>query len=51
MGEKYDGIRFCWHPIKRKLYSRNGNELAIPLNLISLFPDSLLDGELWYLIK
>ena len=20
MGEKYDGVRFCWHPIHRKAY-------------------------------
>jgi hypothetical protein len=23
MGEKYDGIRACWNPVKKKMYTKN----------------------------
>lgn len=47
MGEKYDGIRSVWNPKTEKLYSRFGNELPVLPQILSSFPHSFLDGELW----
>eukprot|EP00026_Physarum_polycephalum_P001003 Phypoly_transcript_01004.p1 GENE.Phypoly_transcript_01004~~Phypoly_transcript_01004.p1 ORF type:complete len:1224 (-),score=188.92 Phypoly_transcript_01004:75-3746(-) len=48
MGEKYDGIRACWNPKRKTLYSRAGNELEIPLNFELHFPSIFLDSEIWF---
>lgn len=48
MGEKYDGIRFCWHPTFQTLYTRSGYELEVPEEYADLFPAIFLDGEIWF---
>eukprot|EP00026_Physarum_polycephalum_P004684 Phypoly_transcript_04707.p1 GENE.Phypoly_transcript_04707~~Phypoly_transcript_04707.p1 ORF type:complete len:664 (+),score=57.25 Phypoly_transcript_04707:58-2049(+) len=47
LGEKYDGIRCCWNPTLRKLYSRAGNELLSVSSLVSTLPPIFVDGEIW----
>jgi len=48
MFEKYDGVRAFWNPLKKLFYSRNGNILPIPNEVIQAMPsDTFLDGELW----
>lgn len=47
--EKYDGVRGFWNPTKRAFYSRLGNQLRIPQEIVDAMPsDIFLDGELWY---
>lgn len=47
--EKYDGVRGFWNPEKKAFYSRYGNELPLPRDVIvDMPPDLFLDGELWY---
>jgi len=47
--EKYDGIRGFWNPKERVFYSRHGNVLRMPPEIINEMPDSMmLDGEIWY---
>jgi len=48
MGEKYDGIRVCWHPFLRSLYTRSGLPLDFPAFLAACFPEKFVDGEFWY---
>lgn len=48
VGEKYDGLRICWHPYHNTLYSRSGNKLEIPPVFSKHFPKVFLDGELWF---
>jgi len=49
MFEKYDGVRGFWNPEKRQFYSRRGNVLKMPQEIIDSMPtDIFLDGELWY---
>ena len=49
MGEKYDGVRACWHPGNMKFYTRVGNELSFPIAFYGVLPRSLfLDCEVWY---
>eukprot|EP00026_Physarum_polycephalum_P001474 Phypoly_transcript_01476.p1 GENE.Phypoly_transcript_01476~~Phypoly_transcript_01476.p1 ORF type:complete len:889 (+),score=81.31 Phypoly_transcript_01476:156-2669(+) len=48
MGEKYDGIRCCWNPQTRKLYTRYGKTVHLPLEFAANFPRVFLDGELWF---
>jgi len=46
--EKYDGVRGFWNPEKKVVYSRRGNVLPLPAEIINTFPsDTYLDGELW----
>eukprot|EP00026_Physarum_polycephalum_P002904 Phypoly_transcript_02913.p1 GENE.Phypoly_transcript_02913~~Phypoly_transcript_02913.p1 ORF type:complete len:747 (+),score=87.92 Phypoly_transcript_02913:75-2315(+) len=47
LGEKYDGVRFCWNTRDRKIYTRSGMELKVPSFLYSHFPRVFLDGEFW----
>lgn len=47
-GEKYDGVRSCWNPLKKKLYSRWGIEQQTLLSVASQYPKSFLDGEIWF---
>lgn len=48
MFEKYDGVRAFWNPLKKLFYSRNGNILPMPNEVIQAMPpDTFLDGELW----
>eukprot|EP00026_Physarum_polycephalum_P001891 Phypoly_transcript_01894.p1 GENE.Phypoly_transcript_01894~~Phypoly_transcript_01894.p1 ORF type:complete len:789 (+),score=99.81 Phypoly_transcript_01894:138-2369(+) len=47
LGEKYDGIRCCWHPTRSRLYSRAG----LVFHLHSSFTvgvKSFLDAEIWF---
>eukprot|EP00026_Physarum_polycephalum_P003804 Phypoly_transcript_03819.p1 GENE.Phypoly_transcript_03819~~Phypoly_transcript_03819.p1 ORF type:complete len:654 (+),score=64.41 Phypoly_transcript_03819:47-2008(+) len=48
LGEKYDGIRACWHPVHCKLYSRTVKEIAVLPKLCAWFPRIYADGELWF---
>jgi len=49
MFEKYDGVRAFWVPEKRTFYSRNGNPLSLPQEVVDSMPaDLYLDGELWF---
>ena len=49
MFEKYDGVRGFWNPLKKAFYSRKGNKLSLPQDIIDSMPtDLFLDGELWY---
>lgn len=47
MGEKYDGVRFCWNSSQRRLYTRFGTVLR--LNYVThAMPKVFADGELWF---
>ena len=49
MFEKYDGVRAFWVPEKKTFYSRNGNPLSLPQEVVDSMPaDLYLDGELWF---
>eukprot|EP00026_Physarum_polycephalum_P001467 Phypoly_transcript_01469.p1 GENE.Phypoly_transcript_01469~~Phypoly_transcript_01469.p1 ORF type:complete len:1107 (+),score=182.36 Phypoly_transcript_01469:326-3322(+) len=48
MGEKYDGIRCCWNPIKKKVYSRNGHEIRLIPEVPHMLPAFFLDAEFWF---
>src|SRR4051794_1520512 len=45
MSEKMDGIRAYWDG--KRLLSRHGNQLFVPLGFTKDFPSIPLDGELW----
>jgi len=46
--EKYDGIRAFWNPLKKTFYSRLGNVLNIPQEIVDAMPEDIfLDGEIW----
>jgi len=48
--EKYDGIRGFWNPLKKAMFSRAGNKLDLPQEILDEMPhDMFLDGELWYI--
>eukprot|EP00026_Physarum_polycephalum_P003023 Phypoly_transcript_03032.p1 GENE.Phypoly_transcript_03032~~Phypoly_transcript_03032.p1 ORF type:complete len:830 (+),score=97.20 Phypoly_transcript_03032:47-2536(+) len=48
MGEKYDGIRFCWHSAESALYTRSGAELNFPANITRELPREFTEGEVWF---
>eukprot|EP00026_Physarum_polycephalum_P001173 Phypoly_transcript_01174.p1 GENE.Phypoly_transcript_01174~~Phypoly_transcript_01174.p1 ORF type:complete len:997 (+),score=112.19 Phypoly_transcript_01174:34-3024(+) len=48
LGEKYDGMRFCWHPTRKKVYSRSGKLIPLRDSFYRYFPTIFLDGELWF---
>ena len=49
--EKYDGVRGFWNPHKKTMYSRKGNRINLPKEIVDTMPsDTFLDGELWYTI-
>eukprot|EP00026_Physarum_polycephalum_P001458 Phypoly_transcript_01460.p1 GENE.Phypoly_transcript_01460~~Phypoly_transcript_01460.p1 ORF type:complete len:826 (+),score=126.37 Phypoly_transcript_01460:385-2862(+) len=48
LGEKYDGMRCCWNPLRQILYSRHGNALPISNQIASSLPSVTLDGEIWF---
>eukprot|EP00026_Physarum_polycephalum_P002883 Phypoly_transcript_02892.p1 GENE.Phypoly_transcript_02892~~Phypoly_transcript_02892.p1 ORF type:complete len:806 (+),score=69.97 Phypoly_transcript_02892:73-2490(+) len=47
LGEKYDGIRCCWIPETRKVYSRFNNEITMLPSFLANVPLVSIDGELW----
>eukprot|EP00026_Physarum_polycephalum_P001724 Phypoly_transcript_01726.p1 GENE.Phypoly_transcript_01726~~Phypoly_transcript_01726.p1 ORF type:complete len:978 (+),score=124.21 Phypoly_transcript_01726:128-3061(+) len=47
LGEKYDGIRCCWNPIKARFYSRGAQELPISPGLVKS-PSVFMDSECWF---
>eukprot|EP00026_Physarum_polycephalum_P004563 Phypoly_transcript_04585.p1 GENE.Phypoly_transcript_04585~~Phypoly_transcript_04585.p1 ORF type:complete len:613 (+),score=60.02 Phypoly_transcript_04585:74-1840(+) len=47
MGEKFDGVRFCWNASVRELYTRFGNALSFDKIALNM-PDIFVDGELWF---
>eukprot|EP00026_Physarum_polycephalum_P003261 Phypoly_transcript_03271.p1 GENE.Phypoly_transcript_03271~~Phypoly_transcript_03271.p1 ORF type:complete len:688 (+),score=73.27 Phypoly_transcript_03271:396-2459(+) len=50
IGEKYDGVRFCWNAKTYRLYSRNGLKLHVPRQFLRMLApgSSFLDGEVWF---
>eukprot|EP00026_Physarum_polycephalum_P002849 Phypoly_transcript_02858.p1 GENE.Phypoly_transcript_02858~~Phypoly_transcript_02858.p1 ORF type:complete len:442 (+),score=48.85 Phypoly_transcript_02858:287-1612(+) len=49
IGEKYDGVRCCWHAIHQVLYSRSGKKLVLLPEFFHIFPGQIfVDGELWF---
>jgi DNA ligase-1 len=48
MGEKYDGIRCCWHADRKILYSRQRKKLLLRPKLIEALPSVFMDCELWF---
>eukprot|EP00026_Physarum_polycephalum_P001864 Phypoly_transcript_01867.p1 GENE.Phypoly_transcript_01867~~Phypoly_transcript_01867.p1 ORF type:complete len:897 (+),score=81.10 Phypoly_transcript_01867:37-2727(+) len=48
IGEKYDGIRVCWNPVRKLLYSRKGLTLDFNESLAAELPHAFIDGEIWY---
>eukprot|EP00026_Physarum_polycephalum_P002270 Phypoly_transcript_02276.p1 GENE.Phypoly_transcript_02276~~Phypoly_transcript_02276.p1 ORF type:complete len:794 (+),score=74.23 Phypoly_transcript_02276:119-2500(+) len=48
IGEKYDGLRFCWNPLERKLFTRYANEIQVLPSYYSSLPSIVIDGEMWF---
>eukprot|EP00026_Physarum_polycephalum_P001966 Phypoly_transcript_01970.p1 GENE.Phypoly_transcript_01970~~Phypoly_transcript_01970.p1 ORF type:complete len:954 (+),score=99.16 Phypoly_transcript_01970:90-2951(+) len=48
MGEKYDGMRFCWNADTEGIYTRTGLELNLQDSFYNHMPSTFLDGELWF---
>eukprot|EP00026_Physarum_polycephalum_P013932 Phypoly_transcript_14393.p1 GENE.Phypoly_transcript_14393~~Phypoly_transcript_14393.p1 ORF type:complete len:318 (+),score=42.03 Phypoly_transcript_14393:113-955(+) len=48
LGEKYDGVRFCWNPIARRAYSRNGKRVLLRSAIKTHLPSSFVEGEVWF---
>eukprot|EP00026_Physarum_polycephalum_P001037 Phypoly_transcript_01038.p1 GENE.Phypoly_transcript_01038~~Phypoly_transcript_01038.p1 ORF type:complete len:1240 (+),score=185.34 Phypoly_transcript_01038:28-3720(+) len=49
LGEKYDGIRVCWNPFQRSVYTRLGNQLPILSQITGMLsPSIIIDAELWF---
>eukprot|EP00026_Physarum_polycephalum_P001051 Phypoly_transcript_01052.p1 GENE.Phypoly_transcript_01052~~Phypoly_transcript_01052.p1 ORF type:complete len:797 (-),score=76.09 Phypoly_transcript_01052:124-2514(-) len=48
MGEKYDGIRFCWNSVLKKAYSRSGKMLTLSPAFTKMLPREFIDSELWF---
>eukprot|EP00026_Physarum_polycephalum_P001298 Phypoly_transcript_01299.p1 GENE.Phypoly_transcript_01299~~Phypoly_transcript_01299.p1 ORF type:complete len:1145 (+),score=200.33 Phypoly_transcript_01299:2-3436(+) len=48
MGEKYDGVRSCWHPKLKIAYTRSGSSLPLLPDLHSSLPQIISDGEFWF---
>eukprot|EP00026_Physarum_polycephalum_P001437 Phypoly_transcript_01438.p1 GENE.Phypoly_transcript_01438~~Phypoly_transcript_01438.p1 ORF type:complete len:1047 (+),score=162.81 Phypoly_transcript_01438:248-3388(+) len=49
LGEKYDGVRACWHPPHVKLYSRMGIKIDVLQSFLRHFAKkTFLDGEIWF---
>eukprot|EP00026_Physarum_polycephalum_P001478 Phypoly_transcript_01480.p1 GENE.Phypoly_transcript_01480~~Phypoly_transcript_01480.p1 ORF type:complete len:1080 (+),score=145.14 Phypoly_transcript_01480:111-3350(+) len=48
LGEKYDGVRFCWNAKSSTLYLRTGIPVDLPEKITRLFPVLYLDGEIWF---
>ncbi|WP_083749042.1 DNA ligase [Pelomonas sp. KK5] len=45
VSEKYDGVRAFWDG--RRMFTRQGQPIAMPAAIAALLPASALDGELW----
>eukprot|EP00026_Physarum_polycephalum_P001919 Phypoly_transcript_01922.p1 GENE.Phypoly_transcript_01922~~Phypoly_transcript_01922.p1 ORF type:complete len:959 (+),score=104.66 Phypoly_transcript_01922:166-3042(+) len=48
IGEKYDGLRACWNPADRSLYTKTGVPLDIPETYVRSAPGIFLDCETWF---
>eukprot|EP00026_Physarum_polycephalum_P003961 Phypoly_transcript_03978.p1 GENE.Phypoly_transcript_03978~~Phypoly_transcript_03978.p1 ORF type:complete len:727 (+),score=78.73 Phypoly_transcript_03978:92-2272(+) len=48
MGEKYDGIRYCWNPSEQSGYGRSGKLLSLLQSMTELLPPIFLDCEIWF---
>eukprot|EP00026_Physarum_polycephalum_P003063 Phypoly_transcript_03072.p1 GENE.Phypoly_transcript_03072~~Phypoly_transcript_03072.p1 ORF type:complete len:815 (+),score=91.36 Phypoly_transcript_03072:101-2545(+) len=48
MGEKYDGIRICWHPSHKLAYGRSGRQFPLVTPMAASLPTVFIDGELWF---
>eukprot|EP00026_Physarum_polycephalum_P002682 Phypoly_transcript_02690.p1 GENE.Phypoly_transcript_02690~~Phypoly_transcript_02690.p1 ORF type:complete len:880 (+),score=98.16 Phypoly_transcript_02690:33-2672(+) len=48
LGEKYDGVRCCWSPKQRIVYSRRGVIFHVPRRYLRRFPNLCIDGEFWF---
>eukprot|EP00026_Physarum_polycephalum_P001397 Phypoly_transcript_01398.p1 GENE.Phypoly_transcript_01398~~Phypoly_transcript_01398.p1 ORF type:complete len:808 (+),score=111.44 Phypoly_transcript_01398:465-2888(+) len=48
MGEKYDGVRFCWASTKQRAFTRTGLSIFLPPDFKRCLPKVFLDGEFWF---
>eukprot|EP00026_Physarum_polycephalum_P009455 Phypoly_transcript_09580.p1 GENE.Phypoly_transcript_09580~~Phypoly_transcript_09580.p1 ORF type:complete len:252 (+),score=12.31 Phypoly_transcript_09580:453-1208(+) len=49
LGEKYDGVRACWDPSSRSLFTRTARTISILPNMVTFLPAlSSCDSELWF---
>eukprot|EP00026_Physarum_polycephalum_P002272 Phypoly_transcript_02278.p1 GENE.Phypoly_transcript_02278~~Phypoly_transcript_02278.p1 ORF type:complete len:919 (+),score=129.98 Phypoly_transcript_02278:81-2837(+) len=48
LGEKYDGIRACWNPSDKILYSRIGRDTNLPNQFIRQMPSIFFECEFWF---
>eukprot|EP00026_Physarum_polycephalum_P002214 Phypoly_transcript_02219.p1 GENE.Phypoly_transcript_02219~~Phypoly_transcript_02219.p1 ORF type:complete len:905 (+),score=113.90 Phypoly_transcript_02219:198-2912(+) len=48
IGEKYDGVRCCWHPHLHVAYTRYGTLLEPLSQYRDLFPKIFTDAEIWF---
>eukprot|EP00026_Physarum_polycephalum_P004726 Phypoly_transcript_04749.p1 GENE.Phypoly_transcript_04749~~Phypoly_transcript_04749.p1 ORF type:complete len:686 (+),score=82.56 Phypoly_transcript_04749:167-2059(+) len=48
IGEKYDGVRYCWNSDRKMAYTRTGKKLHLPVSFTRLLPSIFLDSELWF---
>eukprot|EP00026_Physarum_polycephalum_P001621 Phypoly_transcript_01623.p1 GENE.Phypoly_transcript_01623~~Phypoly_transcript_01623.p1 ORF type:complete len:1048 (-),score=160.89 Phypoly_transcript_01623:116-2998(-) len=48
IGEKYDGVRFCWNPIQKRAYSRMGRQVGLTRSFARHVPPIFVDGEFWF---
>eukprot|EP00026_Physarum_polycephalum_P000368 Phypoly_transcript_00368.p1 GENE.Phypoly_transcript_00368~~Phypoly_transcript_00368.p1 ORF type:complete len:1106 (+),score=136.69 Phypoly_transcript_00368:1680-4997(+) len=47
MGEKYDGVRFCWNYVQPGMYTRSGMPFSLLSSFAPLLPSHFIDGEVW----
>eukprot|EP00026_Physarum_polycephalum_P001261 Phypoly_transcript_01262.p1 GENE.Phypoly_transcript_01262~~Phypoly_transcript_01262.p1 ORF type:complete len:970 (+),score=114.54 Phypoly_transcript_01262:138-3047(+) len=48
MGEKYDGVRYCWHPAQLRAYTRFGKAIELLYKISLQLSRIFLDGEFWF---
>eukprot|EP00026_Physarum_polycephalum_P001950 Phypoly_transcript_01954.p1 GENE.Phypoly_transcript_01954~~Phypoly_transcript_01954.p1 ORF type:complete len:900 (+),score=97.26 Phypoly_transcript_01954:131-2830(+) len=48
IGEKYDGMRCCWNPTKRVVYSRSGRRISFDVAFTNHLPKMFMDSECWF---
>eukprot|EP00026_Physarum_polycephalum_P002403 Phypoly_transcript_02409.p1 GENE.Phypoly_transcript_02409~~Phypoly_transcript_02409.p1 ORF type:complete len:900 (+),score=140.14 Phypoly_transcript_02409:101-2800(+) len=49
MGEKYDGVRCCWHAQHKLLYTRSGYVMDLQEAHVTMLKQAcFMDGEVWF---
>jgi DNA ligase 1 len=48
IGEKFDGIRAIWNPIKSSLFSKTGRDIKLNELVNHCMPRMFMDSEVWY---